>query len=114
VHAVVLRTAGADDHDRDADALTPNGLDQRPPVHLGEHQVEHAHVRPLVPQSCQCLLPVGDLERIEARLGQMRRHRLGEDTVILDDQHRSHLDANHPGGRRRLGNRAGEWRVKVL
>jgi hypothetical protein len=90
VHAVVLGPAGADDDDRRADPLGPGRLDQAPAVALRQHQVEDAHVRVLVPQACEPLLPAAGDHGVEALGRQMRGHPLCDHLVVLDDQHLRH------------------------
>jgi len=57
--AVVLRAARADDDDRRSDPLGPRRLDQPPPVHPGQHQVDHADVRGLEAQTAEPRIAVG-------------------------------------------------------
>ncbi len=51
VHAVVLRTARADDDDRRSDPFSTSRLDELPAVEPGQHEVENAHVVLLVAQA---------------------------------------------------------------
>ena len=90
VDPVVLGAAGADDDDRRADPLAARLLDHAPAVDAGEHQVEHADVRLLVAEPGQPGLPVRDADGIEPGSGQVTGHPLGDDVVVLDDQHFRH------------------------
>src|SRR5438105_3900991 len=58
VHAVVLGAARGDHHDRGADSLRTNRLDQLPAVEPGEHQIEHADVRLLVAEPGETLVSI--------------------------------------------------------
>src|SRR5918992_3694664 len=90
VHAVVLRAARADDDDRRSDPLAAGLLDQPPAVDAREHQIDDAHIGPLEPESRQASVAVVDDRRIEAGSAQVRGHALGDDLVVLDDQHLRH------------------------
>ena len=91
VHPVVLGAARRDDDDRRADALAAGLLDHLPPVDTRKHEVEHADVRPLVPQPGKARLAVRDADCVEARRLEMTRHPLGDDLVVLDDQDLRHF-----------------------
>ena len=91
VDAVVLGAARGDDDDRRADSLAPRLLDHLPAVEAGQHQVEHADVRPLVAQPRKAGLAVRDPDGVEPRRLEMTRHPLGDQVVVLDDQ-----DLRHP------------------
>ena len=91
VDAVVLGAAGADDDDRRADPFSARMLDHLPPVEPGQHQVEHADVRLLVAEAGEPGLAVRDADGVEAGHGQVPGHALGDDVVVLDDQHLHHL-----------------------
>ena len=90
MHPVVLGAARAHDHDRSADSLRARRLDQLPAVEAGEHQIEYADVGPLEPQPRQALLAALHLERIEPRCGQVPRHPLRDNLVVLDYEHLGH------------------------
>ena len=98
MHPVVLGAARADDDDRRADPLAARRLDQVPAVPLGQHQVEDADVRALEAQPRQPRLAARHPERVEAGRFQAPRHALGDDLVVLDDQHLGHrLDCERAG-----------------
>jgi hypothetical protein len=88
--AVDLAAARADDDDRSADAFLARGLDHAPAVELGEHQVEHAHLRALVAETCERRSAVGDPDRVEPGGTHVTRHAVGDDLVVLDDQDLRH------------------------
>ena len=90
VDPVVLGAARADDDDRRADPLAARLLDHAPAVDAGEHQVEHADVGLLVAEPGEPGLAVRDADGVEAGGGQVPRHALGDDVVVLDDQHLRH------------------------
>jgi hypothetical protein len=92
VHTVVLRSARAHDHDRRADPLVAGLLDEPPSVDAGQHQIEHAHRGVLEAEARDALLAAVDPERVEPRSGEMARHALRDDLVVLDDQHLGHTD----------------------
>jgi hypothetical protein len=50
----------------------------------------NADVRSLETEACETRLSLRHVERIEAGGSQMRRHRLRDDLVVLDDQHVGH------------------------
>ena len=87
VDPVVLGAARADDDDRRADPLAARLLDHAPAVDAREHQVEHADVGLLVAEPREAGLAVRDADRVEPGGGQVARHPLGDDVVVLDDQH---------------------------
>ena len=114
VDPVVLGPPRADDDDRRSDPFGARRLDQLPAVDPRQHQVEHADVRPLVTQPREPGLPLVHPERVEARRREVSRHPLGDDVVVLDDQHLRHvkLDSARPG--RARGSRNGSELVKKL
>ena len=97
VHAVVLAAARADDDDRRADPLVAHRLDQLPAVEAGQHQVEHADVRLLEAQACECEVAAVDADGVEAGGLDVPRDRLRDDGVVLDDEHLRH--PGHPDAR---------------
>ena len=90
VHAVVLGAARRDDQDRRADPLGARLLDQRPAVEAGQHQIEHEHVGPLVPQPCEADLARTHADRVEPGRVEVLRHALGDRVVVFDDQDLGH------------------------
>ena len=56
----------------------------------GKHQVEDADVGLLVAEPGEAGLAVRDTDGVEAGSGQVARHALGDDVVILDDQNLRH------------------------
>ena len=110
----MLGAAGADDDDRRADALAARRLDQLPAVRAGQHQVEHADVRPLVAQPREPGLAVRDAERVEARDREVPRHPLGDHVVVLDDQDLRHAVESCSAERLSEGCRSGNGLVKSL
>ena len=54
---------------------------------MQQHQVEHADVGLLVAEAGQAGLAVRHADRVEPGGGEVARHPLGDDVVILDDQH---------------------------
>jgi hypothetical protein len=99
VHPVVLGTACADDDYGRADPFGARRLDHPPAVDAGQHEVEHADVRLLVPQPCEPGLPLVDPERIEPGSVQMARHPSRDHVVVLDDENLRHGHLNHASKR---------------
>ena len=87
---VLLAAAGADDDDRRPDALAARDLDHLPAVEERQHQVEDADVRPLVAQARDPGFAVSDPERVEPGVGEVARHALGDELIVLDDQDLRH------------------------
>ena len=91
VDAVVLGATRGDDDDRSADTLRPRLLDHPPAVDPRKHEIEHAHVGPLVAQPREARLAVRDSDRVEPGGLEVPRHPAGDDVVVLDDQDLRHL-----------------------
>ena len=73
----------------------PGRLDQPPPVHPGQHQVDDADVRSLEAQTAEARVAVADHLRVEAREREVVRHRLGDDVVVFDDQDLRHTEDDY-------------------
>ena len=71
-------------------SLAARLLDHAPPVDAGEHQVEDADIGLLVAEPREAGFTVGNTDGVEAGSGQVPRHALGDDVVILDDQNLRH------------------------
>ena len=87
----MLGAACRDDDDRRADPLAAGLLDHLPAVDAGEHEIEHADVRPVVAQSREARLAVRDADRVEPRGLEVARHPLRDHLVVLDDQDLRHF-----------------------
>src|SRR5581483_7568457 len=90
VDAVVLRSPCGDDDDRRRDPFRANRLDQLPAVEPGQHEIEDAGVRLLVAEAGESLFAVADPDRLEPGGGEVAGHPLGDDLVVLDDEHLRH------------------------
>jgi len=86
VHAVVLRASGGHDDDRCTDPFVSSLFDHAPAVDAGEHEIEDAHVWPLVAQPSEPGLAVRDADGVEPGCLEVARHPACDDVVVFDDQ----------------------------
>ena len=103
MHPVMLRAPCADDDDRRPDPLRARGLDHAPSVLAGQHQVEHADIGLLVPETGEPELSRGHQEGLEARGGEVLGHPLADHVVVLEDEDSGHRHVNNGGCAIRLG-----------
>ena len=85
---LVVRLALGREHDDGSLAVLPDGAQNAPAVHHGQHDIEQHQIGPELPEQIKSLSAVGGDAGVVALLFQIHLHKLGDIRIVFDDQDR--------------------------
>ena len=85
---LVVRLALGREHDDGGLAVLPDGAQDAPAVHHGQHDIEQHQIGPELPEQIKSLSAVGGDAGVVALLFEIHLHKLGDIRIVFDDQDR--------------------------
>ena len=85
---LVVRLALGREHDDGGLAVLPDGAQDAPAVHHGQHDVEQHQIGPDLPEQVDALPAVGGDAGAVAFFFKIHLHKLGDIRIVFDDQDR--------------------------